>query len=287
VVHFFNKGTEKFPPYDLLFTRAITAIKTFFDKLLPMCIYHGEIVARKRHNVVEYDRVPRFNFILYDFQTASGAYQSHNIMIKEAKRIGFEHVPILWDNAVQGDENVLPDQKIAEIISLMETGQWSSYLGGQPEGVVLKHSHYLKKNKTTATKFKSVCKIFKEQQIVKKEKALPLEPNDLIKEIVSWYPQEAWWRKAYQRLRDDGVVHEGDDIEQRRRDFGKIVEQIKSDFTQEHGDQIKELLWAALGPLILKSVTSGASQWYTGYDPEDPKYDPNWADGYDVRQPWM
>jgi len=299
-VHFYNRGNEKFPPYDPLFERSIKAIQTFVSKLQIGCIYHGEIICRPRHNVILYERVPRFNFIMFDFQNTEHEYQSSRIMAEEANRIGFEHTQILWDNGTSLNDNnnlpITPTQKIDELMKAIEEGKLKSCLGGRPEGVVLKHPRYVKefttpdgevKSKMAATKMKSVCKIFKEQHHVKKEKLPQLEPNDVINQIMSWYPQEAWWRKAYQRLRDNEVIHEGDDKLQRDKDGAKISEEVRRDFLEENEEQLKELLFAAFSMDIAKGVSTGASQWYRGPSPDDPDYDPNWADKYDVKQPWM
>jgi RNA ligase len=295
-VHFYNRGTEKFAPYDMMFDRAIAAIKTMVDKLHVGYIYHGEVICRRRHNVVHYDRVPRFNFIMFDLQMRSGQYLPHQVMIEEANRIGFEYVPALWDNIQDGNDETSPNTKIDEFIQAIESGELQSCLGGRSEGVVLKHPLYLKeytmpsgeiKTKMVATKMKSVCQIFKEHQKTKKEKLLPMEPGAVVEQIISWYPQEPWWRKAYQRLRDQGVIHEGDPLEQRNKDGGKIAGEVRRDFLEENEEQIKELLWAAFGLTIAKGVATGASQWYRGPDPDDPDYDPNWSEQYDVQQPWM
>jgi hypothetical protein len=292
-VHFYNRGVERFPPHDMLFNRAIAAIQTLVKKLIPGYIYHGEVVGRERHNVVLYSRVPRYNFVMYDFQSITGRYFPHSRMTQEANRMGFEHTPALWNN---DDDSINPTQKIDEFIAAIEKGELESMLGGRPEGVVLKHPSYIKEfttqdgevmSKTVATKMKSVCKIFKEEHHKKKEKIPPADPNAVIAQIISWYPQESWWRKAYQRLRDNQIVHEGDDLAQRNKDGGKISEEVRRDFMEENEDEIKELLYAAFALDIAKGVAAGASQWYRGPNAEDPDYDPNWADKYDVQQPWM
>lgn len=297
-MEFFNRGKQKTPPFDMQFDRAIAALKTLESELTPGYIYHGEVVCRPRHNVIQYDRVPRFNFILYDVQDGTGRYHIHTMMVVHAKMLGLEHVPALWNNNPDrnpdASEKITPAEKVEELIAKMETGELQSCLGGRAEGVVIKHPFYRKdsrrpddKTVEKATKLKSVCRRFKEEHHVKQEKLLPQPTEAILDEIVSWYPPQPWWRKAYQHLRDDGVIKEGDPLEQRNKDGGKLAVAVREDFLTEHGDQIKEILYAAFSQQIAKAISAGCSQWYRGPDPEDPDYDPNWADQYDVREVWM
>ena len=76
-VTFYNKGST-INPTNKVFLKTINMITTLASKKIfnSTYVYHGEAVCSSRHNVVQYERYPKYYFILFDIQTPSGTPRS-------------------------------------------------------------------------------------------------------------------------------------------------------------------------------------------------------------------
>lgn len=127
----------------------------------PNFVYHGEALRSRQHNLAVYSRVPRFHFILFDiYNLEESRYLDLDEMTAEAERVGLETVQVLYRN---NDPNVEPYKIAEKLVKEAEASIIKSSLGGDIEGVVIKHPSYLdSKSKKVATKLKLVTDIFKE-----------------------------------------------------------------------------------------------------------------------------
>jgi hypothetical protein len=70
-----------------VFAKAIAMLNSVKDKFNPDLRYHGEAVCSRKHNVVQYDCVPAYYWILYDIQEeGTRKYLGVEEMETEAKR---------------------------------------------------------------------------------------------------------------------------------------------------------------------------------------------------------
>jgi len=258
---FYNRGNEiNADAPGWVFEAAISALSTLKPHLTRNVVYHGECVTKPKHNVVRYGRVPRLYFVLFDVQyVADGTYASRSVMELHASELGLECVPVLYANE---DPAIQPGAKADELIAAMTPG--CSLLGGEdmPEGAVIKHHKFVRSEngKTVASKIKVVRDAFKEEHRrpkKNKDTAVPqtLTADESLERIMSWFPKEARWQKAKQRLRDQGKIT-GDE-ENSVKERGAIRDEARRDFKEECKDTLKSLLWAEFGQRLTQAVTDG------------------------------
>ena len=141
---FYNKGST-INPTNKVFVKTINMITTLASKKIfnPTYVYHGEAVCSSRHNVVQYERYPKYYFILFDIQTSTGLLYPNEKRI-EAERIGLEVVPtFIWNT----DPERSPYTVCQEFLDNIVAGKVTSILGGRPEGIVLKHHNFISRGK--------------------------------------------------------------------------------------------------------------------------------------------
>lgn len=223
----------------------------------PDLAYHGEAVCTRRHNVIKYDRTPRFYFIMYDITKADGTYLSPAEMRSEAVRIGLETVPML--TPVNMDPKVSPYQTCQELINGIVAGTIKSSLGGVPEGVVLKHHAFLSdKGKTVATKLKYVTPAFREAHEIKNKRE-QATPDSAVQNVGAAYSLPARYHKAVQHMRDAGKLKYGE------IDLVKLKEELDDDLERECNHEVMAYLWAELAPHVKRASRTSFDEWYKGY----------------------
>ncbi len=204
--------------------------------------YRGEVLHRPKHNTLEYGRVPTGNVILFDIDAGEDAYLSYDDVAAEARRIGLEVVPLLFEGFV--DQTRFDD--------LLDT---VSVLGNtKVEGLVFKPVDpvFDKYGRTLMAKF--VSPAFREMH----EVTWPKQANRQFTAvaIIQQYGTEARWLKAVQHLRDAGVLIDGP------RDIGAIVREVGRDVWDEEGDRIADMLVDSFRSPITKGLTRGLAEWY-------------------------
>ena len=96
-IQFFNKQ-KNLSLTNKTFERSFTMLsqEKVVEILNKSYIYHSESVCRRKHNVVNYGRTPKFYAIIYDiFDTESNRYLNLDEMITECDRIGLEYVKVV------------------------------------------------------------------------------------------------------------------------------------------------------------------------------------------------
>jgi hypothetical protein len=242
------------------FMKTISMLKFNFENkniLNPNYIYHGESVCKLKHNVVVYERTPKNYFICYDiFDISTKTFLSPELKKTELDRVGLEMVPILFYNQ---DPNISPYDKCKELISQIEENNIKSYLGGTPEGIVLKHHAFKQHDKTSATKLKYVTTIFKERHQTKQPK-FEASADDFLEQLGKSFSTEARFQKAYQHLVENERI---DSTNVKRNDLDKIIGELGFDFDKEYKEEMMLLLWVEFSPIIKKYARENVGRWFT------------------------
>lgn len=208
--------------------------------------YRGEAICRPRHNTLEYDRVPKGNFVLFDVETSLNTFISPLDFGIIASQLGIEHASVLT-TLREGWQQVVG---LEEFVS--EALKSNSTLGGPIEGIVFK-------NYSKFTQFDHVmmAKYVSEQFKEKHQGNLNFKSGKNFVELLAMqYRSEARWRKSVERLRDEGK------LENSPKDIGLLMKELNEDFNEECADEIKEKLWDRYRKNFNKEIAKGFAQWY-------------------------
>jgi hypothetical protein len=239
-----SKGKEMIPGYvENMFNKAVETIKEIAPLLKNGWTYRGEFLQKPHHNALAYNRVPKGNIILFNIDRGEEDYLDYAVMCLEARRIGLEVVPLLYRGIVNNLEMLK---------SFLEK---ESILGGQKiEGVVAKNYQRFGKDKKILAG-KLVSEEFKEVHSKEWRKQNPTK-GDLIQNLIMTYRTEARWRKAVQRLKEDGVLTNSP------QDIGGLMEEVQRDIEKECHEEIAEALYKTAIKHIKRGVTAGLPLWY-------------------------
>jgi hypothetical protein len=245
-----SKGKEQHVgAIDKMFVKAADYVTMLHQKdLLPLgTAYYCEYLDRPKHNTLAYDHVPLNNLYLFGMSKEDGSFISHHATLKrEAARLAIDHASLLYYG---------PVDSVERLFDMLDT---DSYLGNvKVEGVVVKNYHrdYMMGGMYIPIMCgKYVSEEFKERH----NKGWGKEHTTRGKWEVykQEFRTEARWQKAYQHLRDDGV------LEGAPRDIGKLIKEIQRDIIEEEKQAIVDHLWAEFSPDLLRTAIAGAPEWY-------------------------
>lgn len=226
-----------------MFAAGVNAIQEISPSLREGWVYRGEYLAKPKHNVLAYQRVPRRQIILFDINTGDEAYMDRDAKDAEAERVGLEIVPVVYSGRVESPEHLL---------SFLDH---ESVLGGQKvEGVVAKnYARFGRDGKALMGKF--VREDFKETH-AKEWKAANPGIGDVIERLISTLRSEKRWEKAVFHLRDQGV------LENSPRDIGNLIKAAQKDISEEEAEFVKQKLYEYAMPRILRASVAGLPEWY-------------------------
>lgn len=226
-----------------MFSKAVQTVLSIRDVLTDGWTYRGEYLQKPKHNVLAYDRVPEKNIILFDINTGEETYLSRILKEEEAKKLGLELVPILFEG------------KISTAVDLEKLLDTNSCLGGQKiEGFVCKNYLRFGRDKK-ALMGKFVSENFKEKHKVDWKESNPGQ-NDIIQKLIGTYRTPARWDKAIIHLKEAGQ------LENSPRDIGKIIKEVPSDLIKECEEEIKDALFEwAFGSLV-RGCNRGLAEYY-------------------------
>lgn len=257
-ISFYNKNkllNENNPT----FMKSICMLKYTFNNqniLNQNYIYHGESICKLKHNVIVYDRTPKYYFICYDiFDIVNKNYLSPELKKIELDRVGIECTRILFYN---DDVTVNPYEKCKDLINQIESNMIGSCLGGSMEGIVLKHHAFNHKNRIIATKLKYVTKNFKERHQIKQSR-VELSPDDFLKYLGQSFCTEARFHKSYQHLVEQEQI---DSSNISRNDLDKIITELNMDFDKEYKEEVMMTMWAEFSPMIKKFARENVGSWF-------------------------
>ena len=240
----------------VLFAKVVAMVRSVEQQLSEGVTYHCEYVGKLRHNVVDYGRLPRMYLVLYDVQDVDGRFLQPSEMAVEADRLGLECAAVLADHSSQPQPDVNP---VVLARSLLDSGL-QSQLGGDAEGVVLKHHNYqhvkysgqwrngqLEEKRATVElvnkKLKLVSEQFKESRTVKRDKS-QLTPTAFLRWIGQHYNTTARLRKGVQRLRDkhDITYNSECDTSEKAAYEQRLCTELDEDLMKEYGTVVRSYI---------------------------------------------
>lgn len=237
-----SKGAEMIPDApEKMFAKGVETVREL--DLHPGWTYRAEYLAKPKHNVLAYERIPTRHLIIFDINDGHESYLSWDAKKAEADRLGLEVVPRLYEG---------PLVELAAFRPFLET---KSVLGGQlVEGVVVKnYRRFGIDKKVLMGKF--VSEVFKEVH-ARTWKAENPNAGDIVDRLIETYHSQARWMKGVQHLREAGVLEESP------RDIGALFKEIPEDIKKECEAEIKEALFAWAWPRMQRGVMAGFPQWY-------------------------
>lgn len=237
-----SKGATIYPDApDRMFAPAAETAQAIASELKPGWVYRGEFLAKPKHNVLRYGRVPAGSVILFDVERGPSDFAPPEMVRGEADHLGLECVT-----------QFLADSTLDAMAALLDK---ESCLGGtKVEGIVVKnYARFGRDGK--ALMGKHVSEDFKE--VHRKEwKAANPSTRDVAQRLVEEFRAEGRWAKAVQHLRDAG------ELENDPRDIGKLIREVQRDLEEEESEYIKEKLLAHFLPGIKRGAAAGVAEWY-------------------------
>lgn len=245
----------------VMFAKVIAMVESIEQRLVDDYTYHCEYVGKLRHNVVDYGRLPRLYLVLYDVQDKAGQFLQPAAIQAEADRLGVECAALLADNTGHQSTQPTTVDPIALARSML-AGGLQSQLGGQAEGVVLKHHNYrhvryrgewrdgvLEQKEAVVElvdkKLKFVTEQFRESRSIPRDRA-ELTPTAFLRWIGWQYSTTARWRKGVQRLRDkQDVVYDGGWSEAEKAVYvERLNADLDADLMEEYGMVVRSYISA-------------------------------------------
>lgn len=239
-----SKGATLYEPVtDKLFKGAAEYVSSIQSQLQEGWTYRGEVLAKTKHNALQYARTPKHNVIIFDIDRADQDYLTPEEKRAEAERLDLETVPVFFQGKVENYEQL---KNLFETVSILGDAKI--------EGMVFKnYAMYGLDKKVLMAKW--VSEAFKEVHHSEWDKANPTK-TDLITMIVKDLKTDARWEKGIQHLRDDGK------LENSPRDIGILLKEIQNDVKKEVGDEVKDRLFAYYWPQIARGVVAGFPEFY-------------------------
>lgn len=242
---FKSKGQQILEWESGLFAKACQHIESVADRLVPGWIYRAETLAKPKHNVLAYQRVPLNHLVLFDVQYSEGWLSDAGIAT-EAASLAVEAAPVLASGLMESYDQFYP---------LL---QLESFLGGPKiEGFVIKNREkplFIGDYNCGPHIAKYVSEAFKEKHA--EDWPAYKAGKDRVKAIGEGFRTEARFMKAVQRRRDAG------ELECSPRDIGPLMRDLSVDFEAEWTDWIKTKLYEEFRKDIMRSANSGFAEWF-------------------------
>lgn len=223
-----------------MFTPAIAHVKMLEATGLLMngTVAFCEFLGSRKHNKLEYGRVPRNHLVLFDaYSPERGCCKEHSQLSGLADMWQIDVVPVLFEGKVTCPE---------EITRLLET---TSFLGGpKVEGVVCKRYQH-----GGQLRAKYVSDDFKE---IAARRTKAKEGVGIIEDIAECLATEQRFSKAYQAVRDRGKI--GGVPE----DIPHIIKELCIDLYAESHDYVSSRLLAWGWKQVQREVVRRLPDWY-------------------------
>lgn len=217
------------------------------DKIPDNTVFYCEYLQVPHHNVLNYERTPKNNLVLFAVSDEYDNFENNYKEIKKyAKLLDIDIVPLLYEGEIK---------KTDELLKMLET---DSYLGGQKvEGIVVKNYDKpfllggqpipLMAGKFVSEKFKEVHKSTGGREHTGKGRWETFKDT---------YATEARWNKAIQHLKEKG------ELTNTPKDIGKLIIEIQKDIGEEEKETIKKFLWKEFGKELLRRSGRGFPEYY-------------------------
>ena len=239
-----SKGAEiNLVAPDKMFSPGVAIIQGMVGHLTPGWVYRGEYLAKTKHNVLAYDRMPHCHIILFDISTGPEHYLDCAQVRYEAAKLGLEAVPTLFEGMI------IEPQMLRDLLKT------TSALGGPTvEGLVIKNYTRFGRDKH-ALMGKFVSEQYKEVHAGEWKKAHP-GGADILTLLVAKYRTPARWMKAVQHRRDAGQLLDTP------QDIGPLIPEISADVEKECKEEIMEFLYSWAWPKVRRGLSAGFALWY-------------------------
>lgn len=227
-----------------MFNKAVEFINSVAHLIPEGMTFRGEYLAKPKHNVLAYDRVPTNNIIIFDVNIGLEKYATTEEKTELAKQLGLEVVPQIFSGMIQ------------DLQQFRKFLDRESILGGQKiEGVVIKPMNYnlfgLDK-KCLMAKF--VSEDFKETHAKEWQKVS--EDKSIMTVLSAIYTSPARWQKALLHLREAGLITDSP------KDIGMLMKEVPEDVEKECKEEIKDQLYKWAWPQLRRMVGRGLPEWY-------------------------
>lgn len=247
-VHMRSKGAPLFfEGNQSMFDAATAFVKSIEDRLPDGHVFHGEYLAKPRHNTLAYSRVPKNHVMLFGLSFPDKRMADYGQLSVWADTLGCEAVPLI------GVRDDLAGKSYDDLVHLLDR---ESALGGvKIEGIVLKN--YAKTVMIGGQVLPLLCaKLVSERfkEIHKEEWGKNNLPP--VERVANALRSEARWLKAVQRLRDSGELTET------VRDIGPLLKSINQDILAEEVESIKDELLKLFWKDISRIAIRGFPDWY-------------------------
>ena len=241
-----SKGKELyFEDHEKMFSIAVDWVEQNQDKLPKNMFFYGEFLGTTNHNVLEYDRVPKGNIIIFAVMKGEGFVKNYKEIHSLAEKIGLETVPLLYQGKVK---------TLKELEKLLKI---KSILGKElVEGIVVKNykAPCVIGSRIFPSFGKYVRETFKERHA--KDWSAKFSGKNKLLVYIESFRAEARWQKAVQHLKEQGkLVNEPKDI-------GILLKEIERDLFEEEADNIKKELFELFKGQITRKAKAGFPEWY-------------------------
>lgn len=232
---------------EALFKTAVEWCVANQEKFPEGLTFRCEYLAKPKHNVLAYARVPKNNLIVFDVTAEGERYHTVADKWELAFNLGLECAPMLYAGNIRSMDD------LKQLLNLEST------LGGQKvEGVVIKplardifgRDKKLLIGKLVSEDFKEVHKA-----TWKEEHGTPTS-GDILQLLAREYATPARWAKARIHLAERAK------IENSVRDIGALMKEVGIDVEKECEEEIKEKLFRWAWPQLKRSLTRGLPEWY-------------------------
>lgn len=232
-----------------MFRPAVDAIKAMAEAgrlSTDAIVYQCEFLAKPKHNVLAYGRIPKNHLVLFDTYQKGSKYCPPAVVHSVAIYLGLEPVPILFEGT----------RHLFGIPSNSQLLEKESVLGGvKIEGYVIKNygqEHPEAPGHPMTAKV--VSPQFKERQQRGKPEKLPGE--DPMAHLVNALTTEARYLKAIQHLKERG------ELSNDMSDIPKLMKEVGLDLHAEETDWLKEELFKQFSKPIFSQVQKGVVNFY-------------------------
>ncbi len=245
-----SKGKEVyFEDYENMFEKAVSWVDKNREKIKSWgndTYFYGEFLSNPSHNILQYERVPKNNIMLFGARINGGKFVSkYNELQKIADSLGLEPVPILFRGEIKTFD---------ELKTLLNE---KSILGKEIiEGMVIKNFNQpiVIGNRPQPSFGKYVREKFKERH--RKGWNKKFSPKNKLEQFINSFRTEARWQKTVQHLREAG------ELENAPRDIGKLLVEIEQDIKAEEKENIKAELYDLFIDQITRTAKGGFPEWY-------------------------
>lgn len=256
-VHFKSKRVAVYREDPGMFRAGVEAVLAAHAECEPLPVgytFRGEYLRAPKHNTLTYGRVPKQHIVIWDIERPDGSHLNPLSRGRLASAWGFEAVPVY----TQDVKSCYPPKARtgftqAEIDALLDR---ESFLGGcKIEGFVVKSHTRFDPVYGKILVGKYVSEAFKEKHVAGFKSTKDKQKSG-IEALKDRYRSEARWRKAVQRLRDDGTL-KGDPT-----DIGPLMREVAVDMLEEEEHEIKECLFNLFKKEFARASTRGLPEWY-------------------------